>query len=170
MGRMTYQWNCGYAIDLPNALSGANETLEWSIARRENGLRLTGDIPARLAAYEDTGLEPEEIKELCTDDVAEVAKMFRKMIESGEIDHLRKLAKAEKDGRLVVLPCKVGDTVYTLSHQTMIDKDGNEWYICSPKYKCVIEKQFTLFDLNHIGKTVFLTREEAEAALDGKKK
>lgn len=84
-----------------------------------------------------------------------------------DLDHLRELVQAEKDGRLVVMPCKVGDTVYTLSHQTMIDEDGNEWYICSPKYKCVIEKQFTLFDLNHIGKTVFLTCEEAEAALKG---
>ena len=49
----------------------------------------------RLAEYEDTGLEPEEINELCTDDVAEVAKMFRKMIESGEINHLQGLLKAE---------------------------------------------------------------------------
>jgi hypothetical protein len=39
----------------------------------------------RLAAYEDSGLSPEEVQEF---------------------------AKAKADGRLVVLPCKVGDTVY----------------------------------------------------------
>lgn len=59
----------------------------------------------RLAAYEDTGLEPKEIKELCTDDVAEIAKIFRKMIESGEIDQLCELVQAEKDGRLHIGRC-----------------------------------------------------------------
>lgn len=66
----------------------------------------------RLKEYEDTGLEPEEINELLTDDVAEVAKMFRKMIESGEINHLQDILQAEQDGRLVVLPCKVGADIY----------------------------------------------------------
>lgn len=58
----------------------------------------------RLAAYEDTGLEPEEVVKnyLTTVDIREM----------GGIDHLRELAQAEQDGRLVVLPCKVGDTVY----------------------------------------------------------
>lgn len=69
----------------------------------------------RLAAYEDTGLEPEEISGLCS--MAERAKMadllrLEEYQEIGSIDHLQGLAQAEKDGRLVVLPCRVGDTVY----------------------------------------------------------
>lgn len=62
------------------------------------------DVLNRLAAYEDTGLEPEEIKELCTDDVADIAKLFRRMIADGSLDHLQKLLQSEKDGRLVMLP------------------------------------------------------------------
>ena len=64
MKRLTYKRNDGYAVNLPNALSEKDETLKWSISERENGMRLEGDIPNRLAAYEDTGLEPEEIVEL----------------------------------------------------------------------------------------------------------
>ena len=74
----------------------------------------------RLAAYEDTGLEPEEIKELCTDDVAKIAKLFRHMIEDGSIDHLQELLEAEKDGRMVVSSFKPGECVYVLER----DEDG----------------------------------------------
>lgn len=71
-------------------------------------------ILARLAAYEDIGLEPEEIverlqagKEL----FFERADLYN---EVAPIDHLRELAQANKDGRLVMLPCKVTDTVYVI--------------------------------------------------------
>ena len=104
----------------------------------------------RLAAYEDTGLTPEEVAEL---------------------------AKAKADGRLVVLPCKVGDTVY----ETLFEWDCTECLKTSFKPK-VRERKVTHFILaksgdiilgvagngaNYLiyGKTVFLTREEAEAAL-----
>lgn len=76
----------------------------------------------RLGHYEDTGLEPEEIKELCSDDVAEAARMFRKMIESGEIDHLKDLIQAEQDGRLVVLPCKAGDHVWVDGREAIVEE------------------------------------------------
>ena len=57
----------------------------------------------RLAAYEDTGLEPEEINDMAI----EVATL--KTIESmydglGNPDHLRDLLQAEQDGRLLELP------------------------------------------------------------------
>lgn len=51
----------------------------------------------RLAAYEDTGLEPEEIDSVFIHSVIE------------ENRRLKEFAQAEKDGRLVVLPCKPGD-------------------------------------------------------------
>lgn len=59
----------------------------------------------------------------------------------------------EEQGRLLKLPCKVGDDVY---------------YILGipNKTPCVIDKcTFELSDINKIGKTLFLTREEAEAKL-----
>lgn len=73
------------------------------------------DAADRLAAYEDTGLEPEEIQVLCfMDRRAKMANLLRleEYQELGSIEHLRELVQAEQDGRLVVLPCKVGDTVY----------------------------------------------------------
>lgn len=41
------------------------------------------------------------------------------------LDRLRELAEAGRDGRLVVLPCKVGDTVYTIE-QHYLDCDNCE--------------------------------------------
>ena len=68
--------------------------------------KMARDLYGRLKAYEDTGLTPEEIKAPFTEDT---------MINLGaqalgvEADRLRELAEADKDGRVVVLPCKVGE-------------------------------------------------------------
>lgn len=69
-------------------------------------------------------------------------------------DALKKFTKAEQEGRIVVLPCKVGETVY------MIEADVDGVWVG------VKEVQFTSFMLSSFGKTVFLTREEAEQALN----
>lgn len=72
------------------------------LAVREHAMK----IYWRLKAYEDTGLTPEEIKAPFTEDT---------MINLGaqalgvEADRLRELAEADKDGRVVVLPCKAGE-------------------------------------------------------------
>lgn len=55
----------------------------------------------RLAAYEDTWLEPEEITAM-----RHTLDEYHKVVDP--------LIRAQADGRLVVLPCKVGDTVYRL--------------------------------------------------------
>ena len=58
----------------------------------------------RLAAYEDTGLTPEDCARATEiDDIL--------LDEYYPIGRVRELIKADKDGRVVVLPCKVGDTV-----------------------------------------------------------
>lgn len=68
---------------------------------------------------------------------------------------LRELAEADKDGRVVVLPCKPGDTVYMIS-----------WRL-NGRHE-IEERVFglTYFDPAKYGKDYFLTREEAEAALE----
>ena len=94
-------------------------------------------------------------------------------------EEIQALAQAKADGRLVVLPCKVGDTVYHRSGQHTID-DIQLFY---PRQNGHVPEerigklQIRLGSLNYaglqtfatyadeIGKTVFLTREEAEAAL-----
>ncbi len=56
----------------------------------------------KLAAYEDTGLEPDEIT-----DYLPTLKEWRQNM--GALRHVRELVTAEAEGRLVMLPCKVGD-------------------------------------------------------------
>lgn len=93
------------------------------------------------------------------------------------IDKLAEYETAEDEGRLVVLPCNVGDTVYLIDDidcvferesivtEIEIDKDGvtimiqDEIPICSSGY-----------NLSDFGEIVFLTREEAEKALKEIKK
>ena len=71
-----------------------------------SGVQYQADFVDRLAAYEDTGLTPEEIKAQFTEDT-----MINLAAQAMGVEpsRLRELADAEKDGRLVVMPCKVGE-------------------------------------------------------------
>ena len=90
------------------------------------------------------------------------------------IDRLAEICEAECEGRLVVLPCKVGDTVYVRGEsfpceieQITITEDyiNFEWASFDRSYECTECWDEGVFKLSDIGKTVFLTREEAEKAL-----
>ena len=107
----------------------------------------------RLAAYEDTGLTPEEVSALIKD----WSDLRTTIGECGGIDRLRGLAEADKDGRVVVLPCRAGSTVYRLQY---IEQTPGRFVVG------VAEIKFALIRLEEFGKTVFLTREEAEKALE----
>lgn len=73
-----------------------------------NGCQYQAGFVDRLAAYEDTGLTPDEIKSMQGEHFSglEMAKLHSALME------LKKYQAADNDGRLVVLLCKVGDTVY----------------------------------------------------------
>ena len=76
---------------------------------KERGGWKSGGID-RLAAYEDSGLEPQDI--ISAVDMAKIACALHELNaykDLGPIDHIRDLIKAEQTGRLVVLPCKVGE-------------------------------------------------------------
>ena len=123
----------------------------------------------RLAADEDTGLEPEEI----SDAVTAARLMARSKIVSCfgmDADHVRELVKAEQDGRLVVLPCKVGEY--------WRDWDGERVRIESVSFSftrrhlCNTDMVTYRYDdeeddfaVNWIYFKSHFTREEAEAAL-----
>lgn len=64
----------------------------------------------RLVEYEDTGLTPEEI-----DMDHEAAETLRQLCRGCDLDRLEKLDEADKNGRVVVLPCKIGDVLYRAS-------------------------------------------------------
>ena len=114
----------------------------------------------RLADYEETLLEPKEVAGLCAmDKRSHMAKMLR-------------WEEAEQDGRLVVLPSK---TVWELTMDAGPDCDLKcpvDAYdealgcdLCSKAKQFAYERPCTQERLKEMGKTVFLTREEAEDAM-----
>ena len=144
----------------------------------------------RLAAYEDTGLTPEEINDLASvreippeaeyainkhaDSIIE--RLDKLLAQTDDDVRLRELAEADKDGRLVVLPCKVGQRVFAL-----LDTDkhisecevkqiglGNEIGFVGIEPIGARGREYGV-SIKGFGKTVFLTREEAEAALEAMK-
>lgn len=115
---------------------------EWRANVR--GMEVLGAEIDRLAAYEDIGT----------------------------IDHLRELAQAEQDGRLVVLPCKVGDTVYMPDPEKIIIPVRVQGIAITASGQTILH--FGGYPVeyawgNEIGKTIHLTREEAESALKAQK-
>lgn len=115
----------------------------------------------RLVEYEDTGLTPEEI-----DMDHEAAETLCQLCRGCDLDRLEKLDEADKNGRVVVLPCKIGDVLYRASPSgVVVHRVANmvyreltsRWYIDTiPNLPYASEE---------LGKTTFLTREEAEKAL-----
>ena len=146
----------GDSVFILSKVTGWTRSSNWSKPAQE--------AIDRLAAYEDSGLTPEQVQEL---------------------------AKAEADGRLVGLPCKVGDTVFTIELDCKDNPDHSQMCFCWDKsckecdksYLRVWENRNKTADIRSIvaemglcgesggfGKTVFLTRAEAEAALKGEEK
>lgn len=91
------------------------------------------------------------------------------------IDKLAAYEDAEEHGLLVRLPCKVGDTVYvewsdgleydkSVVEKISIGADGQARFLI-PAY--LHSHSASWYQTSDFGKTVFLTREEAEAALKG---
>ena len=126
-----------------------------------------------LRQYLDTELTPEEV--LPKDKADEIALKLMRLADLESIcsyTRLRELAEADKDGRLVVLPCKVGDVVYGFHGEKTIlpmvvkwiETYTNGWCI-AVQYAQMAQRFYRFSDF---GKTVFLTREEAEKALEAK--
>ena len=131
----------------------------------------------RLAAYEDPGLTPEEI-----DMDHEAAEQLRQLCQGCDLDRMEELAEADRAGRLVVLPCKVGDTLWVarnpwtgelLKKPLDVYVNGMKMYSHGLYVNLLFDTRKINgtrdYEINHIGKTVFLTREEAEAALEAMK-
>lgn len=121
----------------------------------------------RLAAYEDTGREPEEVTAL--------GKLFDYALKESKtlteqltlLHHIRELAEADKDERVVVLPCKVGDGLWTFcSHPVEQVYSFTVTDISTLNGRTLLNtSRCGVMDARDVGKTVFLTREEAKKAL-----
>lgn len=168
-------------------IHGADNELCEDVCKRysESGCKNCpiGHAFDRLAAYEDTGLEPEAVEQLKLYAVGKaVAETEVRTIDGMPLGNVVDLIHAEQDGRLVVLPCKVGDTVYLTGGDRVIEAEvtcirpfvfrgktefrGNvAWRFENPFYndgRILEQDVFVVF-----GKSAYLTREEAEAALKG---
>lgn len=75
------------------------------------------------------------------------------------MERLAEYEDLEEQNRLLKLPCAVGDMVYVLR------LDNTAYMMNNEKVWEIVEDKFEIFHFDSIGKTVFLTREEAEAAL-----
>lgn len=117
-----------------------------------------------LREYLDTELTPEEVPEL----VKDWSDLYTIVGECGGLDRVRALAEADKDGRLVVLPCKAGDTVYFALLGRIIEKQVFSIVSFSNSTRIYCDGTSEYFRPEDIGKTFFLTREEAEKALEGR--
>lgn len=145
--------------DEPTGLLALLYTAAWSYA----------ELRGRLMQYEDTGLEPAMCANYKTFEDEAISKgvTFKRIVA---------LMEADKDGRVVVLPCQSGEHVFAL-----FDDQTHVW-------ECEVEhavldgwrKVFAIRPLGRskdsyyapfgaFGQTVFLTREEAERALGAKK-
>ena len=134
----------------------------------------------RLKAYENTRRTPEEVTALgeLFDYALKESKTLTEQLTL--LKHIRKLAEADKDGRVVVLPCKVGDTVYFVNAKKIlefavvgyaVDETGISWVYSEHVDKTGHTNERT-FSPDRFGKNTFFTREEAEKALaemEGKK-
>jgi hypothetical protein len=121
-----------------------------------------------LAAYEDTGLTPELVRE-----TAELAIW----VHDNGLEKIKEWIKADKDGRLVVLPVKPvftpillyiiedGDIYEDALYEAVVGMSGNgEMNVV---YTTLSDQ--IIFEQADIGKTVFFTREEAKKALEAMK-
>ena len=142
------------------ALNGVSKDVLRQIIRQ---------LYSALAPYEDTGITAEEIT--ATASLPMFVKVTSAVLGTTP-DRLHELAEADEDGRVVVLPCKVGDTVFARL-------DNKSKYVCECKVKQIVvgnigfvtfapigapEREYDV-SLRGFGKTVFLSREEAEKAL-----
>ena len=108
------------------------------------------EVWERLKAYEDSRLSPQAC--------AEAREIEETLSGCGcSISRMVELMKADKDGRVLILPCKLGTKVYRIRYK-IVDYPGKPepeitttWF--TPEYR------------EDIGRTVFFTREEAEKAL-----
>ena len=104
--------------------------------------KMVRDLYGRLKAYED------------------IAELF------GGIDRLRELAEADKDGRMVVQPCKVGDILYRVFAGEIFEhRVGRMKYFAIQGRWDIETYPFCPCVESSIGKTVFLSHKEAEKAL-----
>ena len=122
-----------------------------------------------LRQYLDTGMTPEAFQSF----VVFFQDLIGNQKASDALDNFRDLAKADKNGLLAWLPCKVGDVVYGFHGEKTILPMVVKWIETYTIGWCIAVQYAQMaprfYRFSDFGKTVFLTHEEAKKALEAKK-
>ena len=152
-------------LTIPDVRVDENTTRRTMIdveAVREHAM----DFYWRLKAYEDTELDPEMCAnyKTCEDKAISKGVPFKRIVA---------LMEADRAGRLVVLPCKVGDTVYfrTYDCNGTVDLGIQPHKVTAIVGHAIVRGRYTDVGLlpGQYGVSWFLTREAAEEALEAMK-
>lgn len=126
-----------------------------------------------LREYLDTELTPKEVKRMSNIllDVGIEYNCSREYVKNWLLNaRLRELAEADRAGRLVVRPCKVGDTLFRVFAGEILEhKVSNMRYLAIQERWDIDTTPFCPYVESSIGKTIFLTCEEAKKALEAMK-
>lgn len=134
--------------------------------------QLIRQLYAALKPYEDTGLSPDEAKDMAENAETRLLTWFESRY-GFPVGELMGLLEAKQQGRLVVLPCRVGSTVYQLRHKRHARGEGIAPRIVScacfwsDGSYTLAHQGMTYCTSNELGRTWFLTVEDAERALEG---
>ena len=154
----------------------------------------------RLTEYTipETGfsvVSEEKYKRILMEEKPSVEKVYNRLKKIEDIlgdeydlDRLRELARADREGRCVVLPCQFGERAYKIYRKweshfgcdhcldgygmgrvcDYYDSDNNNCTNMKGKYDGfeIVSRHFSAEMIPEIGKTVFLTREAAEKAVE----
>ncbi len=135
----------------------------------EDGACYQKKVWDRLKRFEDTVREPELFFKM----YGELPLLGSALKHYGSQARLRELVEADKDGRVIVPPCKVGETVYFVNAKQIleftvvgyaVDETGISWVYSEHVDKIGNTNERT-FSPDRFGKNTFFTREEADKAL-----
>ena len=142
-----------------NLVNALREHAEWAEANEwETPITLGDDLAEAADRIEAQAKEIEKLR-----------AQLRHLCQNCDLDRLEKLAEADRDGRVVVRPCKVGDTLFRVFGGEILEhKVRNMRYLAIQGRWDIDTTPFCSYVESSIGKTIFLTHEQAERALEAK--
>ena len=177
MGMLELALNCCYIAEDGN---GRYRDYEMDMDERDFARNLTTTLVGEDLPLQDEAFDEEMLENLGIDPFADVrgliALFYRNMWAMAELrEKLKRYEDAEEQGVLLRLPCKVGDVLYFAHHDRVISSEvlSAKYHAEAENHGVFIRERLTIdvegvsaeIDFCDIGKTVFLTREEAEAKL-----
>lgn len=127
-------------------------------------LAMCQEVPCK---YPDTGCSQRQVWER----LKNIEDILCDNFDTYDLSRIKELVEADREGRCVVMPCKIGETIYHIHGKTILPMQA-KWVETNEKGWCVCGNYPPMatfaFSFDDFGKTVFLTREAAEKALEGR--